>query len=67
MFKPHILTYASNPLFLNAKNVKDSITSEQDVAYDPRVMQPPRMGVLVMKMIDAKVAGVCFTQNLWGM
>jgi hypothetical protein len=24
------------------------------------------MGVLIMKMVEAKASGVCFTQNLWG-
>jgi phosphoenolpyruvate synthase/pyruvate phosphate dikinase len=30
------------------------------------VIKPPQMGVLIMKMVDATAAGVCFTRNLWG-
>jgi phosphoenolpyruvate synthase/pyruvate phosphate dikinase len=29
-------------------------------------IKPPQMGVLIMKMVDATSAGVCFTRNLWG-
>jgi len=29
-------------------------------------MKAPKMGVLIMKMVEAKASGVCFTQNLWG-
>lgn len=59
MFKDHILDYATKPSFLNAK-VGEDIT-EPDV-YQPGSMKPPKMGVLVMKMVEAKTSGVCFSQ-----
>lgn len=29
-------------------------------------MKAPQMGVLIMEMVDASTAGVCFSRNLWG-
>jgi pyruvate,water dikinase len=62
MFKVHILDYASMPVFLDAK-VGDN--SEPEV-FTPGQMKPPQMGVLIMKMVEAKSSGVCFSKNLWG-
>lgn len=60
MFKPHILDYAYNAVFLKAE------TSPDEPATASESIKPPKMGVLVMQMIEAEKAGVCFTQNLWG-
>jgi phosphohistidine swiveling domain-containing protein len=62
MFKTHILDYASKITFLDAP---DGDSQEPDV-YRPGVMKAPQMGVLIMKMVEAKASGVCFSQNLWG-
>jgi phosphoenolpyruvate synthase/pyruvate phosphate dikinase len=62
MFKAHILDYASKPVFLDAKVGDDS---EPEV-FTPGQMKPPHMGVLIMKMVEAKSSGVCFSKNLWG-
>lgn len=63
MFKDHLGDYATKSVFLDAKEGKD--VNEPRV-YTPGSMTQPRMGALVMKMIEAKASGVCFTQNLWG-
>lgn len=63
MFKTHILDYASRDVFLSVKEGDD--INEPDV-FSPGSMKPPQMGVLIMKMIDAKASGVCFSKNLWG-
>jgi phosphoenolpyruvate synthase/pyruvate phosphate dikinase len=34
--------------------------------YFPGSIKTPKMGVLIMKMVDAKTSGVCFSRNLWG-
>ena len=60
MFKTHIIDYATNQVFLGMKEGKDI---NEPIVFN---MKPPKMGVLIMKMIEAKSAGVCFTQNLWG-
>jgi phosphoenolpyruvate synthase/pyruvate phosphate dikinase len=62
MFNSYILDYATRPAFLE-KEVGDA--AEPNV-FTPSSVKPPRMGVLVMKMVEAKVSGVCFTKNLWG-
>ena len=63
MFKDHILDYATKSVFLSTKEGKD--TNEPRV-YTPGAWPQPRMGVLVMKMVEAKASGVIFTRNLWG-
>jgi pyruvate,water dikinase len=55
MFKSHILDY-----------VATAAAQDKSEAYSPENMRPPKMGVLIMKMVDAQAAGVCFTRNLWG-
>ena len=55
MFKEHILDYVARPVFLETNN---------DV-YEPDTMNSPQMGVLIMEMVEATAAGVCFSQNLW--
>jgi pyruvate,water dikinase len=61
MFKAHILDYASKPVFLDAK-VGDDVEPEVFIPGQ----KPPQMGVLIMKMVEAKSSGVCFSKNLWG-
>jgi Pyruvate phosphate dikinase, AMP/ATP-binding domain len=61
MFKPHILDYAYNSIFLDHKS-----SSPNDPTTVNDSIKPPKMGVLIMQMVEAKKAGVCFTQNLWG-
>lgn len=34
--------------------------------YVPGNLKTPTMGVLIMKMVEAKTSGVCFSRNLWG-
>lgn len=63
MFKDHILDYATKSVFLSAKEGRN--TNEPRV-YTPGAWPQPRMGVLVMKMVEAKASGVIFTRNLWG-
>lgn len=61
MFKTHILDYISNAAFKGSFGDAD----EPD-RYSPENMKAPQMGVLIMYMIDAQAAGVCFSRNLWG-
>jgi pyruvate,water dikinase len=61
MFKPHILDYAYNAVFL-----KHGGSSYDDPGTVNDAIKAPQMGVLIMQMVEAKKAGVCFTQNLWG-
>lgn len=56
MFKEHILDYVARPVFLE----------KNDDVYEPDTMNSPQMGVLIMEMVEATSAGVCFSQNLWG-
>jgi Pyruvate phosphate dikinase, AMP/ATP-binding domain len=61
MFKPHILDYAYNSAFLDQESSSpDNSTTTKDS------IKAPKMGVLIMQMVEAEKAGVCFTQNLWG-
>jgi phosphoenolpyruvate synthase/pyruvate phosphate dikinase len=61
MFKPHILDYAYNSVFLTqTSSTPDDPTTVNDS------IKAPKMGVLIMQMVEAKKAGVCFSQNLWG-
>jgi pyruvate,water dikinase len=34
--------------------------------YNPGSLKSPTMGVLIMKMVESSVSGVCFSRNLWG-
>ena len=61
MFKPHILDYAYNAAFLDQES-----TSPDDPTTAKDSIKAPKMGVLIMQMVEAEKAGVCFTQNLWG-
>lgn len=63
MFQDHIVDYATKSVFLGSPEGKD--VNEPRV-YTPGTLSQPRMGVLVMKMVEAKASGVCFSQNLWG-
>lgn len=62
MFKTHILDYASKPVFLSKEDKNDIEAS----VFNPMDLKPPRMGVLIMKMVEARASGVCFTRNIWG-
>lgn len=63
MFKPHILDYAFRDVFSSTDNLEKDV-DEPDSFH--QMMNPPKMAVLVMQMIESAKAGVCFTQNLWG-
>ena len=54
MFKAHILDYIGNASVKNPE------------AFAPGKIKAPRMGVLIMVMVEAESAGVCFSRNLWG-
>lgn len=62
MFKSHILDYVSKSVFLAGSA---GAAGETDM-YSPKTMKAPQMGVLIMTMVDAQAAGVCFSRNLWG-
>lgn len=34
--------------------------------YKPGSIQTPKMGILIMKMVDSQASGVMFSRNLWG-
>jgi pyruvate,water dikinase len=62
MFKSHILEYISKAVFLDVQSAGE----DGPTAFSPENMRAPQMGVLIMKMVDAASAGVCFSRNLWG-
>jgi pyruvate,water dikinase len=62
MFKSHILEYVSKSVFLDVQSQGDDGPN----AFSPENMKAPQMGVLIMQMVDAESAGVCFSRNLWG-
>lgn len=45
-------------------HILDYATRSDD--FTPGSIKSPKMGVLIMKMVDAKTSGVCFSRNLWG-
>lgn len=45
-------------------HILDYATRSDD--YTVGSIKTPKMGVLIMKMVDAKTSGVCFSRNLWG-
>lgn len=57
MFQPFILEYASRA---------SSGTNDHVTTTGSERIKPPQMGIIIMKMIDSKCSGVCFTRNLWG-
>ena len=63
MFKDHIVDYITKAVFLDSKEGND--VNEPRV-YTPGAWPKPRMAVLVMKMVEAKASGVCFTSNVFG-
>jgi phosphoenolpyruvate synthase/pyruvate phosphate dikinase len=61
MFKPQNLDYAFKPVFLS-KEVKNDLEAS---VFNPMDFKPPKMGVLIMKMVEARASGVvCFTRNI---
>jgi pyruvate,water dikinase len=63
MFQSHIMDYASKSVFPEDVKVGDKTNPK---VYTPGLTKPPKMGVLVMQMVEAKSSGVCFSKNLWG-
>ena len=51
-----------------ASMFKDHILDYASRADDfvPGSLRSPTMGVLIMKMVESSVSGVCFSRNLWG-
>ena len=45
-------------------HILDYATRTDD--YKPGSIQTPKMGVLIMKMVDSQASGVMFSRNLWG-
>lgn len=62
MFKSHILDYAARAVFLSKKD-KNALEAS---VFNPLDLKAPKMGVLIMKMAEARASGVCFTRNIWG-
>jgi len=65
MFKPHILDYAFKEVFMSSDNNRNK-DPEDEPGTIHQMIAPPKMGVLIMEMVEAEKSGVCFTQNLWG-
>jgi len=60
MFKSHIIDY------MNRQTYGDKNGDSEPNVVTAGHMDPPTMGVLVMKMVDSRASGVCFSKNLRG-
>ena len=60
MFKSHIIDY------MNRHTSGDKNGDSEPKVVTAGHMDPRTMGVLVMKMVDSRASGVCFSKNLRG-
>jgi len=66
MFKVHILDYALRPVFQGPEVDGKHSNNDMEPSTVHQLISPPKMGVLIMQMVDSAKSGVCFTRNLWG-